>query len=385
MLDATQTAQARAGASDGSLDAKVVGALDQAGIVGRRMRARLLRDFKAKIVLRRGHDAVEVIGAPGTGKHKVVEAAHEVARATLGRSDHVTVLRCDEPSGWGANRVDRAINRAIDASTGGTVVLERFGDLEPAKRIQAARVLRRRGSEALLLAMTDKDLGEGGLDSRPATSIRLKPLHERQEDIWDLVDHFYGGLGEELDLGECIGFSRQAKADLAEAVRETSLASVRRLRDVVRDVVFEALADGALPLKLMSEQVRPYLERTFGQTEEARRRHDTDLVESQFEDPEVTGQHTLVQQLSETHGVPADLLKRQVEVLRDVVQAVHGVPRSYRNIMTKAEDIQRASLWLLTGASTQADFRRYFGEEGFMRPTKSVAWAFYNRVFQRET
>ena len=64
---------------------------------------------------------------------------------------------------------------------------------------------------------------------------------------------------------------------------------------------------------------------------------------------------------------------------------MHGVPRSYRNIMTKAEDVQRAAMWLLTQASTQADFRRYFGEEGFMRPTKSVAWAFYNRVFQRET
>jgi len=385
MLDTTQTPRAQASFNDGSLDSLVVGALDRAGIVGQRLRERLVRDLKAKVVLGQGHDAVEVIGAPGTGKHKVVRAAHEVARAALGRSDLVTSLRCDEPQGWPHARIDQAIHRAIDAAQGGTVVLERFGDLDPERRIQAARVLRDRGSEALLLAMSDKDLGEGALDSRPATSIRIKPLHEREEDIWELVDHFYQALVDDQVVGECQGFSRQAKADLAEAVRETNLASVRRLRDVVRDVVFESLADGELPLKLMSEHVRPYLERTFGQTEEARRRHDAALVASQFDAPELNGQSTLIQQLADVHGVPVELLKREVEVLREVVESVSGVPRSYRNIMTKAEDVQRAAMWLLTQASTQADFRRYFGEEGFMRPTKSVAWAFYNRVFQRET
>ncbi len=384
MLNATQTPRALS-SCDGTLDSLVVGSLDRAGIVGQRLRERLVRDLKAKIVLRQGHDAVEVIGAPGTGKHKVVQAAHEVARSALGRSDLIQVLRCDEPQGWGHARVDQAIHRAIDAAKGGTVVLERFGDLDADKRMQASRVLRDRGSEALLLAMSDKDIGEGALDSRPATSIRIKPLHEREEDIWELVDHFYQGLVEDQLVGDCQGFSRQAKADLAEAVRETSLASVRRLRDVVRDVVFETLADGELPLKLMSEHVRPYLERTFGQTEDARRRHDAALVASQFDAPELHGQSTLIQQLADVHGVPVELLRREVEVLREVVESVHGVPRSYRNIMTKAEDVQRAAMWLLTQASTQADFRRYFGEEGFMRPTKSVAWAFYNRVFQRET
>ena len=60
------------------------------------------------------------------------------------------------------------------------------------------------------------------------------------------------------------------------------------------------------------------------------------------------------------------------------------MPRSYRNILDRAEDIQRAGLWLMTGARTQAEFRRHFGEERYMRPTKSVAWAFYNRVFKRD-
>ncbi|HRE90214.1 MAG TPA: hypothetical protein PK095_13855 [Myxococcota bacterium] len=372
-------------------DDLVVAALDRAGIVGQRLRERLAKDLKAKVLFRRGGDAIEVIGLPGTGKHKVVSAAHEAANAAFGRSGGLSVFRCDEldrnERGERELPLEAAVHRAIDGARGGTLVFERFGELEASRRAQVTRAMRERGGEAVLIAVSDKELDGSALDSRPATSIRLKPLHERDEDIWELVDHFYGGLAEEHRLGECEGFSRQAKADMAEAVRETSLTSVRRLRDIVRDVVFEALAEGDLPLKLTSDHVRPYLERTFGQTEESRRRHDAALVMSQFDAPEVSDPQTasLIAQLAELHGVSADLLRREVEVLREVVDSVHGVPRSYRNIMTKAEDIQRAAMWLLTGASTQADFRRFFGEEGFMRPTKSVAWAFYNRVFQRET
>lgn len=159
----------------------------------------------------------------------------------------LATVRCDEPAGWANGRgVGPTLNRRSNRARGGTVVLERFGDLDAERRNQAAHILRDRGADALLLAMSNKDLGEGALDSRPATSIRIKPLHEREEDIWELVDHFYMALVEEQavpgGIETCEGFSRQAKSDLAEAVRETSLASVRRLRDVVRDVVFETLS-----------------------------------------------------------------------------------------------------------------------------------------------
>ena len=365
----------------GQLDGLVVSALDRVGIVGQRLRERLVKDLKAKVVFRGGHDAVEVIGAPGTGKHKVVDAAHEVARSVLGRSESLRTFRCDEEP---ATRVDQALNRAIDEARGGTLVLERFGSLAEMQRADVVRTLRDRAPDALLVAVSGREIEGGALDTRPATSIRLKPLHERDEDIWELVDHFFLATSEDCQLEGCQGFSRQAKADLAEVVREANLASVRKMRDLVRDIVFEAMADGPLPLKIMSEHVRPYLERNFGQTEDARRKHDIALVASQFEAPEITGRMSVLQQLADLHQIPVELLKREVDVLRDVVEGVAGVPKSYRNIMTKAEDVQRAALWVLTGASTQADFRRYFGEEGFMRPTKSVAWAFYNRVFQRD-
>lgn len=228
-----------------SPDDLVVSALDRAGIVGQRLRERLAKDLKAKVLFRRGGDAIEVIGLPGTGKHKVVSAAHEVANAAFGRAGGISVFRCDEPTD---GRLESAVHRAIEGARGGTLVFERFGELEASRRAEVTRAMRERGGDALLLAVSDKELDGSALDSRPATSIRLKPLHERDEDIWELVDHFYTGLSEDQVLGECEGFSRQAKADLSEAIRETSLVSVRRLRDIVRDVVFEALAEGELPM-----------------------------------------------------------------------------------------------------------------------------------------
>jgi len=368
----------------GQVDGLVVAALDRVGIVGQKLRERLVKDLKAKVVLRGGQDAVEVIGLPGTGKHKVVEAVHEVGRSVLGREGALHRLRFDDHQG---ERAEAAVGRALGEAKGGTLVLERWGALGAEDRAQVARAMRQvTPGDTIVLAVADKDPEAASLDTRPATSIRLKPLHERDEDIWELVDHFYQSMIDDgaLPADLCQGFSRQAKADLSEVVKETGLASVRKMRDIVRDIVFETMVEGELPMKLMSEHVRPYLEKNFGQTEDARRRRDAALVASQFDAPEMTGSKSLIAQLAETHGVSAELLQREVEVLRELVDSIDGVPKSYRNIMTKAEDIQRAAMWVLTGATTQADFRRYFGEEGFMRPTKSVAWAFYNRVFQRD-
>ena len=88
--------------------------------------------------------------------------------------------------------------------------------------------------------------------------------------------------------------------------------------------------------------------------------------------------------LAEIHGVPQEVLERQAEILRVAIDTLEDLPKSYRNIMDRVDDIQRASLWLLSGAETQAEFRRFFGTERFMQPTKSVAWAFFNRVFKRD-
>ena len=90
----------------------------------------------------------------------------------------------------------------------------------------------------------------------------------------------------------------------------------------------------------------------------------------------------LLAELARVHGVPAELILRQAELFREIIAHISRVPKSYRNIVAKIDDIQRAALWLLSGARTQAQFRHFFGSEAFMRPTKSVAWSLFRRVFQ---
>lgn len=357
------------------LDTALSTTLDKVGLVGSRFRDSLIHDLKAKIVLRDGRDPVEIVGEAGVGKHKVVEAAHMVASDLLGRRGPRINFDCGSLSGEAG--FEAAIKGALDDAEDGTLVLDRYGKLDAQKRRSVMRAIKAGKRQSLVLRVTDQTT------AKPATgtTISVKPLHEREEDVWELIDHFFASTVEDAGAEGCRGFSRQAKADIAEAVKETKLASVRRLRDIVRDVVFEVLAAGDLPLKLTSDHVRPYLEAAYGQTEDTRKSRDEALIESQFDS---LVERSMLDRLSELHGVPADLLARQAQILRDLSDYIGDVPKSYRNIMDKAEDIERAALWLVSGATTQAEFRRFFGEERYMRPTKSVAWAFYNRVFKRD-
>src|SRR5690606_25381631 len=128
---------------------------DGAGIVGQQLRDRLVRDFKAKIVLRSARDAVEVIGASGTGKHQVVSAAHAVARDVLGRTGPMQAFDC---GGTDAS-IDRALSAAIDQANGGTLVLDRFASLAGDQRATATRVIRDRSDDALIIAVSREDAG----------------------------------------------------------------------------------------------------------------------------------------------------------------------------------------------------------------------------------
>ncbi|MGM0575635.1 MAG: hypothetical protein ACQEXJ_07895 [Myxococcota bacterium] len=360
-------------ATRSELDQRLTGTLDRLGIVGERFRTDLLHDLKAKVLLREARDTVEVRGPSGSGRHTVARAAHAACRDLLGRSGarvDVDCARAAQDVGLG-----ETLTRSLREAATGTLVLDRTDALSAPDRELVGRALRESPAETLVVAL--------GEDAAPgATRIDVKPLHEREDDIWQLVEHFWEATAAECDVAGCRGFSRQAKADIAAAIRETGLGSVRRLREVVRDLVFGALAEGAPPLKLTSERVRPYLETRFGQTAGDREERDVALVDSRFA---ALPDDSLLARLARTHGVPERVLSRQAEVIHDVITSIDDVPPSYRNIMDRADDIMRASLWLLSGATTQAEFRRYFGSERFMRPTKSVAWAFYNRVFKRET
>jgi hypothetical protein len=356
------------------LDDNVFASLDGLGVVGTRFRESLAHELKAKVVLRGGRDLVEVIGEEGTGRHLVADAAHEVARTLLDRSGPKIVLDCGAVS---ERSFDSLLNTALGEASGGTLVLDRFEGVDALARRSAQRVLAGRQGTAMVMAVS-----QPGVPRTPSgTTIRVRPLHEREDDIWELTDHFAAAALVDAAATGCEGFSRQAKADLSALVEDTGLASVRRLRDIVRDLVFEAVARGPRPVKLTSEMIRPQLESLCGQTAEARGAREALAVESRFDG---LVHRTLLAQMAEVHGVSEDLLARQAEIVRETVGHIDGLPKSYRNIMDKTEDILRASLWLVSQATTQAEFRRHFGEERFMRPTKSVAWAFYNRVFKRD-
>ena len=357
------------------LDHRLARTLDRVGVVGERFRRGLLHDLKARVVLRGGKDVLDIVGPPGSGKHTVAAVAHAAGHEVLGRGEARLDFDC---TGASAAGFESELRTALGSAQGGTLVLDRFDSLDATRRGVARRVVEGRRDA---LVMTIGGAAAPAAEAAPATRISVRPLHEREDDIWELLDHFFRATADEVDVGGCRGFSRQAKADVAGAIRETGLASVRRLRDVVRDLVFDALAVGEPPLKLTSEQVRGYLVEHFGQTAEDREERDAALIASRFES---LVDQTLLERLSRVHGVPRELLEQQATLIREIVGYVDDVPRSYRNIMDRTDDLMRASLWLMTGATTQAEFRRYFGEERFMRPTKSVAWAFYNRVFKRD-
>jgi hypothetical protein len=358
---------------------RLMKSLDATGVIGGRFREDLARDLQAKLVLRGARDVIEVSGAAGSGRHLVARAVHAAATDLLGRTGARVELDCSTLSESGALR--ERLGRAAAEAASGTLVLDGVGGLAAEGRSILGGALDATDGDVLVVAV--HDIGTPATTRRrSATQIQVKALHEREQDIWELVDHFFSTTAAEAALEGCRGFSRQAKADIAESVRETELTSVRKLQEIVRDLVFDAATLPSVPLKITSELVRPTLESRWAQTAAGRALRDAALVESQFAG---TFNPSLTQRLADIHGVAPDLLERQARILREVIDSIDDVPRSYRNIMDRADDVSRAALWLLTGAETQAEFRRFFGEVRFMRPTKSVAWAFYNRAFKRES
>ena len=365
-----------------SIDAGLQAAMDGAGLIGPKFREGLLHELKSKVILRSAKDPIEIVGATGSGKHAVALAAHLAGKNLLDKDGAMVTYHCDTAS------TDRstALDDMIEDARHGTLVLERFGALNELG--QRALLRRIENSQTGALVVSLKDAAAPVAHSRSTelpAPIRIKPLHEREDDIWALVDHFFAAcVRDAADAAfeaRCRGFSRQAKGDIAQVVENTELASVRQLRIVVRDIVFEALSLPEVPIKIKSDNVRPYLEARFGQTSMSREQRDAELVRSRFD---ALVDRSLLEQLAELHNVPAGLLERQAELVAEITGYIDDMPRSYRNILDRAEDLQRAGVWLMTGARTQAEFRRFFGEERYMRPTKSVAWAFYNRVFKRD-
>lgn len=350
---------------------QIARALDTCGVVGEQFREQVTRGVTSGLLLRQGRDPLHILGEPGTGKSLVADVVHELAVNVLERDGARVDLDCSAVS---ASGFQDALRVAAQAAHHGTLVLDRMETLS-ADGLTRVERLQRTENEVLLVGLADAATGLTG------ARVRLKPLHEREDDLWTLIDHYFGRVANELPEHGCRGFSRQSKADIAARVQDAGLKSVAVLRDIVRDCVYEGAAQGDLPELLTSESVRTVLEARYGQSSDERLSRDAALIESAFA---ALASPALVERLAQVHGVSPEVLERQAEVLRVAIDTLDGLPKSYRNIMDRVDDIQRASLWLLSGAETQAEFRRFFGGERFMQPTKSVAWAFFNRVFKRD-
>jgi hypothetical protein len=358
------------------LDQRLSRTFDRMGVVGQRFRESLTHDLKSKLIEPEALQTIEVVGGPGSGRHLVASVVHAAARTCLERTGPRVDVDCGAID---LASLEPRLQATLGGLEGGTLVLDRVDVLGEAGQSELRRILNESNTDTLVCAL------RGDATAKPLVQgkgrIVVKPLHEREEDVWQLIEHFFVTAEKSCPLEGCRGFSRQALTDIATMVQDTGVVSVRRLRGIVRDLVFEASLLNEAPLKLTSHLVRPYLESQFGQTREEREARQADLVSSQFDS---LAHRSTVDSIAALHQLPAELLTRQSEVLRDVIGYIDDVPRSYRNIMDRSEDVMRAALWVMSGATTQAEFRRFFGDERFMRPTKSVAWAFYNRVFKRD-
>jgi len=359
------------------LDKRLNRTFDRMGVVGEGFRASLTHELKAKVIAPKGRDAVEIVGGPGSGRHMVASVVHAAARSCLDRSGPRVDFDCGATE---RGALSERLGAVLGGLHEGTLVVDRVDVLDEQGRSELSRVLEG-ASEDTLVCLLRSDAAAKPIGTSEHGRIVVKPLHEREEDIWQLIEHFFARATQSCPLEGCRGFSRQAMTDIATTICDTGVGSVRRLRGIVRDLVFEAALLDEVPLKLTSHDVRPYLESAFGQTREEREARQAELVASQFD---ALVERSTLESIAGLHGLPPELVQRQSEVLREVIGHIDDVPRSYRNIMDRSEDIMRSALWVLSGAKTQAEFRRFFGDERFMRPTKSVAWAFYNRVFKRD-
>ena len=348
--------------------------LDELGVVGSTLRHLVGRAAKAKLLLRGARDPISLVGRAGTGRHLVAEVLHRIAGRSLGRTGPCERVLCGLAARDG--QLLPTVERHLRAARGGTLVLDQLEALEKVQR-QAllqllARYQTRSPSSVLVIGLDCTDgMADSTLRAWRGPRVALPPCHERAEDLLELVHHF----AEEALLDACVPLPEHEAftaaptvAAVVEHVRKNEIASVGVLREVVRDLVFDALADGgACPADAISRLLgeRGWKVRAVAPAPDV----DTDLLA----------------RLAELHGVSEDTLLMQMQVIADVMSSIDSVPRSYTNVMRQAEEVKRAGLWLLTAAGSQAEFRRWFGDEEFMRPSKSGAWSLYHQVFKLDT
>ncbi len=378
------------------------------GLVGSDLRDQLCRDIPAKVLLRRGRDVVLLSGPTGAGKERIAATLHEAARQALARSGDLIEVSCAnlgrglfESELFGYRRgaytgADRDHEGLLAKAQGGTLVLDEVQALAADDQARLLRLLgereyravgdeRVRTSDALIVLASNTDLKtlvaagkfRRDLVDRALAKLVVPPLYARRRDIGELAQAFALEAAAELDAPEFIGLTRRALADVEVAVIRAQEVSVRRLKEFVRDAVFVAAAD-ALPEALDSDMLRPLLESEFAFTETHRDEQDVRELEHDYE--LLVGRMRLLE-LAQDHRVSLHTLNKLCGAVKTVIDEMHDQPRSYRNVVERTGRLAKVALWLVSGAHTQAEFRRFFGSFEVDMPTKSVAHQLYHDVF----
>lgn len=374
------------------------------------MRHALASQLQTAILARRGRDVVRLTGPTGSGKELVSSIIHRVAVSEFGRGGDLVEVSCSNlPAGLFESTLFGHKRGAFTGATtdsigllekarGGTLVFDEVQNLSLEDQGRLLRLIGEReyrpvGStsvrttDAMMVLVSNIDLIEAAsagrfrrdlLDRAPA-KVALPPLWQRREDVGELAQSFAMEAAADRGWEDFDGFTRRALADLEGAVVDTQESSVRRLREVVRDAVF-SLDDSSHAVE--SAHLAPHLQSFFGVSLSERDRWDREQLDEGFD---LALEARTVARLAELHDLPEGTLVRLAKVLREVYEALPGgenpVPGSYRNLVSRMNMATKAALWLITGATNQAEFRKFFGNRPFEMPPKSVAWQLYHDLF----
>ncbi|MBI3179712.1 MAG: hypothetical protein HYZ27_08620 [Deltaproteobacteria bacterium] len=109
-----------------------------------------------------------------------------------------------------------------------------------------------------------------------------------------------------------------------------------------------------------------------------RSKQDVAEVESEFD--MLVGRARL-REIATTHHISLRALNNLCRAVTQLIDEMGDRPRSYRNVVERTHRLAKVALWLVSGARTQAEFRKYFGAAEREMPTKSVAHQIYYEVF----
>ncbi|MEE8410291.1 MAG: sigma 54-interacting transcriptional regulator [Myxococcota bacterium] len=380
-------------------------------LVGSDLRQHLSRELPAKVLLRKARDVVLLTGDTGVGKEKAVEAMHEATRRMLGRNGELVEVSCANLQGgtfeselFGYKRgaftgADRDFDGLLGRAHGGTLVLDEIQALAAADQARLLRLLGEREyravgddktqkTDALIILASNRDLREmvrkgsfrRDLLDRALAKITIPPLHERRRDIGELAQTFAVEAAGELGVEDHYGLTRRARSDIETAVIRAREVSVRRLREIVRNAVFMAAAD-ELPEALESDVILPVLETELAFSQSDRDLQDIEELHREFD---ILVGKARLREIADEHNVSLRALNNFCRALHTLIDDMHDKPRSYRNVVERTSRLSKVALWLVSGAETQAEFRKFFGKLDAEMPTKSVAHQIYHEVFRSE-